>query len=155
MKAKLTFPIAVIAAVLLITCFVFADAGEGLKVIFSEKAPAPIGPYSQAIKSGGQIFLSGQIGLQPATAKLISGGIKEETLQALKNLDEVLKAAGCSLADVVKCTVYLSNMNDFAAFNEVYSQYFSSWKPARETVGVAALPGGACIEISAVARIPK
>jgi 2-iminobutanoate/2-iminopropanoate deaminase len=129
--------------------------GSGLSALFTEKAPAPLGPYSQAVKSGGQIFLSGQIGVLPESGKLIDGGIKNETRQALKNLAEVLKAAGCSETDVVKCTVYLGNMSDFSAFNEEYAAFFKDWKPARETIGVAALPAGASVEISALARIPR
>jgi 2-iminobutanoate/2-iminopropanoate deaminase len=154
MNAYKIFSISFIALVLVL-CLAAADSGDVLKVLFTEGAPLPIGPYSQGVKSGGQIYLSGQIGMLPSSGKLVTGGIKEEARQALKNLDAVLKAGGCTSNDVVKCTIYLSNMNDFALFNEVYGEYFSSWKPARETVGISALPAGACVEISAIARIPR
>lgn len=154
MKTRLVF-YTIFTLLVFVLCISFADGGDGLKVLFSEKAPKPIGPYSQAIKSGGQIYVSGQIGIDPSEGKLVSGGIKEETRQALKNLLRVLEAGGCTADDVVKCTVYLSNMNNFAAFNEVYGEYFSTWKPARETVGVLALPVGASVEISAIARVPR
>ncbi|GIW46122.1 MAG: reactive intermediate/imine deaminase [Candidatus Binatia bacterium] len=114
-------------------------------------APAAIGPYSQAVAAGNWIFLSGQLGLDPATGGLVAGGTVAEARQALANLRAVLRAAGADLADVVRTTIYLVDLNDFAAVNDVYAATFSPPYPARVTVGVASLPRGARIEIEAVA----
>ena len=114
-------------------------------------APAAIGPYSQAIKAGGYIFTSGQIPLDPDTGKIVEGGIQEQTLRVLENLRAVLIAGGSSLDRVVKTTVFLADLADFAEMNEVYSQYFSSPAPARSTVQVARLPRDVRIEIDLIA----
>ncbi|MCR5218062.1 RidA family protein [Treponema sp.] len=122
-----------------------------MEKIFTDKAPAAIGPYSQAIKSGSFIFTSGQIPLIPATGELCQGTIEEQTHQVCKNLSEVLKAAGSSMDKVVKTTCFLKNISDFAAFNKVYEEYFLS-KPARSCFEVAALPKGALLEVEVTAE---
>jgi len=121
------------------------------EIISTENAPGAIGPYSQAIKAGGMIFCSGQIPIDPATGNFVSDIVSEQTEQVLKNLNEVLKAAGASLNDVVKTTVFLADMNDFAEMNEVYGRFFSENKPARATVQAARLPRDAKVEIECIA----
>ena len=121
------------------------------EVISTESAPGAIGPYSQAIKAGGMIFCSGQIPIDPATGEFVSDVVSEQTEQVLKNLSEVLRAAGSSLDEVVKTTVYLADMSDFAEMNEVYGRYFSGNKPARATVQAAGLPKAARVEIDCIA----
>lgn len=116
----------------------------------TEHAPAAIGPYSQAIKAGGMVFAAGQIPLDPA-GQMISGGIQEQTERVLENVRAVLTAAGSSFEAVVKTTVFLKSMSDFAAMNEVYSRYFTGAAPARSTVAVADLPRGALVEIECIA----
>ena len=123
--------------------------------IKTEKAPAAIGPYSQGILSGSLLFTSGQIPLDPAAGSLVSGGIQSETKQVLENLKAVLEAGGSGLKDVVKTTVYMTDLSEFAQMNEVYGIYFSGEPPARSTVGVVSLPRGARVEIEAVAVVPK
>ena len=120
-------------------------------VITTTAAPGAIGPYSQAIEANGLIFVSGQIPLDPATGAFVPGGVEVQAEQSLKNLKAVLEAAGCSLADVVKTTVFLTNMGDFAAVNEVYARFFTAECPARSAVQVGALPKGALVEIEAIA----
>ncbi len=115
-------------------------------------APAAIGPYSQAIRSGDWLFLSGQLGLDPATGVLVAGGTKAQAERALDNIGAVLQAAGLGFADVVRMTVYLVDLDDFAAVNEVYARYVLEPYPARVTIGAAGLPAGARIEIDAIAR---
>lgn len=124
------------------------------RVVTSPDAPAPVAAYSQAIASGDLLFCSGQIPIDPKTGEMVSGGIEAETEQVLANLKAVLAAAGASLADVVKTTVYLSNFDDFAAMNAIYVRAFPTDPPARATVGVAALPRGAKVELEAIARLP-
>lgn len=121
------------------------------KAFVSPDAPAPIGPYAQAVKGGKLVFLSGQIPLDPKTGELVSGDIRAETRQVLDNLTAVLRASESSAARVVKTTVYLTNLADFPAVNEVYAEYFGESPPARSTVQVAALPRGARVEIDAIA----
>jgi 2-iminobutanoate/2-iminopropanoate deaminase len=116
-------------------------------------APGAIGPYSQAIKAGDFVFVSGQIPLNPATGQVVEGGIAEQTHQVLKNLGAVLAAAGASYAHAVKTTVYLQDMADFAAMNEVYGTYFAAPAPARATIQAAALPRGVRVEIDVVAYL--
>lgn len=120
-------------------------------IIQTEKAPAPIGPYSQAVKAGNMLFVSGQIALDPETNQLISGGIKVEAKQVMKNLEAVLASADFSFEDVVKTTIFLSDMNHFSDVNEVYGSYFKSDFPARETVAVLGLPKNVNVEISVIA----
>lgn len=122
------------------------------KPVRSEKAPAPIGPYSQAVAAGDELFCSGQVALDPASGELVNGDVAAQTDRALKNLGAVLEAGGMSHADVVKTTIFLVDMNDFAAVNEVYGRYFEGTKPARSTVAVAGLPKGARVEIEAIAK---
>ena len=122
------------------------------EVVKSENAPEAIGPYSQAVKSNGFIFCSGQVPFDPKTMELISGTVTEETQRCMENLSAVLQAAGSSVDEIVKTTIYVTNMNDFAEVNEAYGAFFTSDPPARATVGVAALPKGARVEIECVAR---
>ena len=120
------------------------------RVVQTTKAPVPIGPYSQGVIASPFLFTAGQVGLHPENHQLVSGGIEAETRQALQNLQGVAEAAGCSLDDVVKTTVYLLTMDDFKAFNAVYAGFFPAPPPARTTVAVAGLPAGARVEIDAV-----
>lgn len=122
-----------------------------MESIQTDRAPQAIGPYSQAIKANGFIFASGQIPLDPATMRIVEGGIGEQTGRVLDNLKAVLEAAGSSLDRVVKTTVYLADMNEFAAMNEVYARYFGATKPARATVQVARLPRDVKVEVDVVA----
>jgi 2-iminobutanoate/2-iminopropanoate deaminase len=121
----------------------------------TDQAPGAIGPYSQAIKAGGFVFVSGQIPIDPQTGAFVPGGIAEQTEQVLKNLSAVLQAAGSSLAQVVKTTVFLADMKDFAAMNEVYGRFFTSEPPARATVAAAGLPRDARVEIEVVALLAE
>jgi 2-iminobutanoate/2-iminopropanoate deaminase len=121
------------------------------EIVATESAPQAIGPYSQAVKVGDLVFTSGQIPIDPRTGVFVEGGIAEQTEQVLRNLGEVLRAAGTSLEAVVKTTVYLADMNDFAAMNEVYARYFSNEPPARSTVQAARLPRDARVEIDVIA----
>ena len=122
------------------------------QAVRSEQAPAPIGPYSQAVRAGDELFCSGQIALDPQTGELCGDDAAAQAHQALKNLGAVLQAAGMSFGDVVKTTIFLVDMNDFAAVNQAYASYFEASKPARSTVAVAALPKNARVEIEAIAR---
>jgi len=123
------------------------------ETVTTESAPGAIGPYSQAIKAGGMVFCSGQIPIDPETGEFVSDVVSEQTEQVLKNLSEVLKAAGTSLDNVVKTTVFLADMSDFAEMNEVYGKFFSSNKPARATVQAARLPRDARVEIDCIAVV--
>lgn len=120
-------------------------------IVSTNKAPAAIGPYNQAVVSGGLVFCSGQLGLDPATGNMVAGGIVQETTQALKNLSAVLEAAGSSCRGVLKTTVFLADLADFRAMNDVYASFFGDAPPARSTVQVAALPKGGRVEIEAIA----
>ena len=124
---------------------------KGRETIATDGAPAAIGPYSQAVRAGNFLFLSGQIGLDPTTMELVAGGVAQQTDRVLRNLAAVLDAAGSSLGQVIKTTVYLADMGDFAAMNEVYARHFGDHRPARSTVAVAGLPKLARVEIDAVA----
>ncbi|XP_042542045.1 2-iminobutanoate/2-iminopropanoate deaminase-like [Dipodomys spectabilis] len=121
------------------------------KVISTTKSPRPIGPYSQAVLVDRTVYVSGQVGLDPSSGKPVPEGVVEETKQALTNMIEILKAAGCDFTNVVKATVFLTDMNDFGTVNEVYKQFFKSDFPARSAYQVAALPIGAHVEIEAIA----
>jgi len=121
------------------------------QVVETDNAAKAIGPYSQAIKVGDFIFTSGQIAMDPEKNELIGGGIQEQTRKVLENLKAVLEAAGSSLENVVKTTVYLSDMNEFSAMNEIYAQFFESTKPARSTVEISRLPKDVKVEIDAIA----
>jgi 2-iminobutanoate/2-iminopropanoate deaminase len=120
-------------------------------IIHTEQAPKAIGPYSQAIRTNGFVFASGQIPIDPKTGEFVAGGIAEQTEQAIKNLSRVLEAAGSDLNRVVKTTVFLVDMGEFAAMNEVYGRFFSEEPPARATVAAARLPRDARVEIEAIA----
>ncbi len=126
---------------------------EGKKIIFTAKAPKAIGPYSQAIRTESMVFTAGQVGLDPASGELVEGGVEAQTRQALTNLKGVLEAADSGLGFVVKTTVFLKDMNDFAQMNGIYAEFFAKDPPARSTVAVAALPKGALVEIEAVALL--
>jgi 2-iminobutanoate/2-iminopropanoate deaminase len=121
------------------------------KIVATENAPAAIGPYSQAVLAGGLLFCSGQIPLNPATGQMVAGGIAEQTEQVMQNLQAVLVAAGSGFDQVVKTTIYLTDLANFAVVNEIYGRYFSTAPPARATVEVQGLPRGAAVEIDAIA----
>ena len=123
------------------------------ETISTENAPGAIGPYSQAVKTGNMVFCSGQIPIDPATGEFVSSDVAEQTRQVLKNLSAVLEAAGINLNNVVKTTVFLADMNDFTAMNEIYAEFFSENKPARATVQAARLPRDARVEIECIAII--
>lgn len=122
-------------------------------VIHSDSAPKAIGPYSQAIRTGDLVFTAGQVALDPATGELVSGGIEAQTRRALTNLKAVLEAAGTSMDKVIKTTVFMTNLGDFAKMNAVYAEFFPHNPPARSTVQVAALPRGSEVEIECVAMV--
>jgi len=122
-----------------------------MKAIHTNNAPAAIGPYSQAIEVNGFVFASGQIPIDPATGDFVEGGIKEQTKQALTNASNILKEAGTDLSHVVKTTVYMADMGDFAAMNEIYAQFFNEPYPARSAVAVKALPKGTLVEVEVLA----
>lgn len=125
-----------------------------MKAIHTEKAPAAIGPYSQAVDSGaGLVFVSGQLPIDPATGAFPEGGVKEQTCQSLTNAKAILEAAGLGLQNVVKTTVFLADMADFAAMNEVYAQFFAAPFPARSAVAVKTLPKGALVEVECIASL--
>ena len=124
-----------------------------IETISTENAPGAIGPYSQAVKSGNMVFCSGQIPIDPATGEFVSSDIAEQTRQVLTNLSAVLEAAGTDLNNVVKTTVFLADMNDFTAMNEIYAEFFNDNKPARATVQAARLPRDARVEIECIAVI--
>jgi 2-iminobutanoate/2-iminopropanoate deaminase len=121
------------------------------EVIATEQAPQAIGPYSQAIRAQGLIFTSGQIAIDPATAQIVAGDVSAQTDRVLKNLAAILQASGSSMEKALRCTVFLKNMGDFAAMNEVYGRYFKQEPPARSTVEVARLPKDVLIEIDVIA----
>ncbi len=123
------------------------------KKISTDKAPRAIGPYSQAVVSGGFVFLSGQIALEPSSGEVVKGDIKVQTMQVINNITAVLEGAGCTTNDVVKTTVYLKDIRDFADMNLVYEEFFRN-KPARSTVEVSNLPKGVLVEIECIAVIP-
>ena len=124
-----------------------------MKVISTKKAPAAIGPYSQAIQVGNLVYASGQIPIDPATGAFVEGGIKEQTRQSLTNVKSILEEAGLTMASVVKTTVFMADMNDFAEMNGVYAEFFAEPYPARSAVAVKTLPKGALVEIEVVAEV--
>ena len=123
------------------------------EIVFTEKAPKPVGPYSQAIVSGDFVFVSGQIPINPETSKVVEGGIEVQTAQVLENIKNILESVNLSLTDIIKTSVFLNNLSDFQAFNRVYSKYFEKDPPARTTVQ-ANLMVGVLIEIDAIAKKP-
>ena len=126
-----------------------------MKVVSTKKAPAAIGPYSQAIQAGNLVYTSGQIPIDPATGTLVDGDIREQTRQSLSNVEAILKEAGLTLGNVVKTTVFLADMSDFADMNAVYAEFFTEPYPARSAVAVKSLPKGAKVEIEVVAEIGR
>jgi 2-iminobutanoate/2-iminopropanoate deaminase len=128
---------------------------EGRKIIFTDKAPKAIGPYSQAIRTDSLVFTAGQAGLDPATGELVGGGIEAQTRQTLTNLKNVLEAADSGLNFAVKTTVFLKDMNDFSKMNAIYSEFFPENPPARSTIAAAALPKGALVEIEVIAMLQR
>ena len=132
----------------------FGLLAQSKEIIKTDKAPVPIAPYSQGIKANGFLFVSGQIGLNPTTRKLVEGGTEAETLQIMENIRAVLAAGGAKMEDIVSTTVYLKNMDDFQKMNEIYGKYFTGNFPTRSTVGVNSLAGGANIEITVTALLP-
>lgn len=123
------------------------------KIVATERAPRAIGPYSQAVRAGNMLFASGQIPIDPATGEFVAGGIAEQTEQVMRNLSAVFEAAGAGLGQVVKTTVFLADMDDFTAMNEVYGRYFGDDPPARATIQAARLPRDAKVEIEATAVV--
>ena len=123
-------------------------------IISTNNAPAAIGPYSQAVEAGNTVYVSGQIPIDPATSKVVEGGVLEQTEQVMRNLGAVLEAAGCGYGDVAKCTCLLSDMADFPTFNEIYGRHFESDPPARATFAVKGLPLGVLVEVDAIAIKP-
>ena len=124
---------------------------DNTKIIFTEKAPKPIGPYSQAVMRGNALFVSGQVAIIPSTGEPDTSSIENETKQVMENIKAIVETAGMNMSDVVKATIYLSDMNNFSRMNEVYGTYFPSNPPARETVQVSALPKKVNVEISVIA----
>ncbi len=122
------------------------------KIIRTSGAPKPVGPYSQAVESGGFVFCSGQIAIDPKSDQVLTGPVEQQTKQVIENIQAVLKEAGLSLQNVIKSTIFLTNMNDFQAVNEVYARYFVEEPPARSTIAVSALPKGVNVEIEVIAQ---
>jgi 2-iminobutanoate/2-iminopropanoate deaminase len=122
--------------------------------VFTKDAPTPVGPYSQAIRAGDFLFVAGQVPVNPKTGDFVTGPITVQTQQCMNNIKSILNAAGASFADVVRTTIYLTNIQDFSAVNDAYSNYFDLDPPARTTIGVAALPKGVAIEIDVIAYVP-
>jgi 2-iminobutanoate/2-iminopropanoate deaminase len=128
-----------------------AEVRTELEVVQTDRAAAPIGPYSQAIRANGFVFVAGEKGIDPATNQMVPGGTAAETRQTLENIKHILEAAGCGMDRVVATTVYLVDINDFAEMNKVYAEYFTVTPPGRTTVGVSSLPAGARVEITVTA----
>lgn len=123
------------------------------KIILTKDAPEPIGPYSQAVRYGDMLFCSGQIAIDPKTGQVVTGDVKAQAVQVMKNIEAVLKAADAKFENVIKTTIFLTNMNDFASVNEIYGQYFKTNPPARSTVAVSGLPKGVQVEIEVLAHL--
>ena len=126
-----------------------------MRVISTPNAPAAIGPYAQAVESGGLVYCSGQIPLDPATGQLVAGDVGSQARQVLANLTAVLAAAGCDLSDVVKTTIFMTDLDEFATVNDIYAAAFETHEPARATIGVKDLPRGARVEIECIARMRR
>ncbi|MDR2708347.1 MAG: RidA family protein [Elusimicrobiota bacterium] len=124
-----------------------------MKIINSKDAPAAIGPYSQAVQTGNLLFISGQLPMDPKTLAIVSGGIKEQTVQSLANIKAIIEAAGSAVSDVVRCGIFLTDLKDFAVVNEIYGNFFGDHKPARACVEVSKLPKDALVEIEAVVYV--
>ena len=139
---------------LLSLIFSITSFAQNKEIIKTDKAPVPIAPYSQGIKANGFLFVSGQIGLNPSTRKLVEGGLEAEATQIMENIRAVLAAGGARMEDIVSTTIYLKNMDNFQKMNEIYGKYFTGNFPTRSTVGVSSLAGGANIEITVTALLP-
>lgn len=149
-RANLSFP-SVILCALVVQFFLELGTVPMREVVFTKDAPQAVGPYSQAIRANGFVFVSGQVAIDPATQQVIVGDVKAQTDRVLRNLSEILEAAESGLGRVVRCGVFLKNIGDFAAMNEVYGKYFSTAPPARTTVEVARLPKDVLVEIDVIA----
>jgi 2-iminobutanoate/2-iminopropanoate deaminase len=149
-RANLSFP-SVILCALVVQFFLESGTVPMREVVFTKDAPQAVGPYSQAIRANGFVFVSGQVAIDPATQQVIVGDVKAQTDRVLRNLSEILEAAESGLGRVVRCGVFLKNIGDFAAMNEVYGKYFSTAPPARTTVEVARLPKDVLVEIDVIA----
>lgn len=125
-----------------------------MQTYHTDQAPEAIGPYSQAVSAGGWLLTSGQVGIDPATGELVAGGFESQARQVLRNLEQVLRNAGCTFTDVVRATVYVTSMANFPVLNDLYAAAMGSHRPARSTVEVAALPKGALVEIDLIAKLP-
>jgi len=125
------------------------------KIVETDNAPAAIGPYSQAIQFSGLLFVSGQIAIDPKTGEFVEGGVEEQTEQVLENLKAIIEEAGMALKDVLKCSCFIKNMDNFVTFNTIYDKYFGANPPARETVEVARLPKDAMVEVSAICGVAR
>lgn len=145
-KLKIYFCLCIILCVM----NAYTQTNTMKEIIYTENAPKPIGPYSQAVETNGFVFVSGQIAIDPATNNMLNGDVKAEAEQVMKNLQAIITAAGCEMSDVIKCTIFLRDMKDFAEVNAIYGNYFKENPPARETVAVLDLPKNAKVEISAV-----
>lgn len=128
---------------------------QNKEIVKTNKAPVPIAPYSQGVKANGMLYVAGQIGLNPESRKLVEGGVEAETIQIMENIKAIVEAAGAKLEDIVNTTIYIKDINNFAKVNELYGKYFTGNFPARTTIGVANLPGGANIEIAVIVVLPK
>ncbi|MDX1437004.1 MAG: RidA family protein [Anaerolineales bacterium] len=128
---------------------------SGKKIVSTDEAPEPIGPYSAGVRYGNMVFTAGQIGIDPKSGEVVTGGIEAETRQVLKNLEAILKASGASLGQVVKTTVFLRDLGDFSAMNAVYGEFFRDEPPARSTVEAGGLPKGVAVEIEAIAFVNR
>jgi len=126
-----------------------------LQSVCSDRAPEAVGPYSQAVRHGGLLWLSGQIGLVPETGRLAGNDLESQAIQVMHNLSAVLATAGAGTSDIIKVGIYLTDMSDFPVLNQLYADWLGSHRPARATVAVAALPLGACIEMDVIARMPE
>jgi len=140
------------ALLALSSTFAFAQNKE---IVKTDKAPVPIAPYSQGVKANGMLYVAGQIGLNPENRKLVEGGVEAETVQIMANIKAIVEAAGASMEDIVNTTIYMKDLGNFAKVNDLYGKYFIDNYPARTTIGVANLPGGANIEIAVIAVLPK
>jgi 2-iminobutanoate/2-iminopropanoate deaminase len=132
----------------------FRIFAQNKEIIKTDKAPVPIAPYSQGIKVNGFLFVSGQIGMNPATRKLVEGGTEAEAVQIMENIRAILSAGGAEMKDIISTTIYLKDMNDFQKMNTIYGKYFTDKFPTRSTVGVSSLAAGANIEITVTALLP-
>lgn len=138
-----------------LACSALLSFGQNKEIVKTDKAPVPIAPYSQGVKANGMLYVAGQIGLNPESRKLVEGGVEAEAVQIMENIKAIVEAAGAKMEDIVNTTIYMKDINNFAKVNDLYGKYFTGNYPARTTIGVANLPGGANIEIAVIAVLPK